>query len=435
MSLSVGQEIELGIDKPAAGGRMIGRHEGQVLLVHGAIPGERVLARIDRLEKRLAFASVAQVIDSSADRRESGVDPLCGGCVYAHIAYPRQVLLKGEVIADAFVRIGRVPLANAVTVAPSPEQAYRMRARLHVRGGRAGFYREGTHQLCDAAPTAQLLPDTPGVIAAALAVLNRGPAGADNEGRIAAVEVSENVAGNERALHFELVPGVAVSGNELTAVVEASGITGCTARSADHVLTSAGDPRVSDPLVVLTGGRALEGVLSRSPESFFQANRYLLASLVTAVLDAVPAEGDVLDLYAGVGLFSIALAAIGREGITAVEGARSSGTDLKRNAAPFSDRVRFVLDAVERHLARRRAERGTIMIVDPPRTGISRDAMQAITRYGAARIAYVSCDPPTMARDARRLLDSGYGLTSLQGFDLFPNTPHVEVLGVFENRS
>ena len=79
----------------------------------------------------------------------------------------------------------------------------------------------------------------------------------------------------------------------------------------------------------------------------------------------------------------------------------------------------------------RRAAAGTI-VVDPPRTGISKEAMDAIAAQGAARIIYVSCDPPTMARDARRLVDAGYGLASLSGFDLFPNTPHVEALGVFE---
>ena len=72
------------------------------------------------------------------------------------------------------------------------------------------------------------------------------------------------------------------------------------------------------------------------------------------------------------------------------------------------------------------------IIVDPPRTGISKDAMEAIARHGAARIVYVSCDPPTMARDARRMLDAGYRLGSLRGFDLFPNTPHVETVGVFD---
>ncbi|MBW8895467.1 MAG: TRAM domain-containing protein, partial [Acidobacteria bacterium] len=141
-----GSKVSVDIEKPAAGGRMIARHEGQILLVAGAIPGERVTVTIDRVEKRLAFASTVSVDGPSADRREAH-DPLCGGCVYAHIAYPRQIALKAEIIADAFVRIGKIPLADTVTVQPSPESGYRLRARLHVRGNDAGFYREGTHAL------------------------------------------------------------------------------------------------------------------------------------------------------------------------------------------------------------------------------------------------------------------------------------------------
>jgi tRNA/tmRNA/rRNA uracil-C5-methylase (TrmA/RlmC/RlmD family) len=148
-------------------------------------------------------------------------------------------------------------------------------------------------------------------------------------------------------------------------------------------------------------------------------------------MDAVPADGDVLDLYAGVGLFSISLAATGRTGIVAVEGDRESGADLLRNGAPYPGAVRAVVGLVEDHVRRDRSRPATI-IVDPPRTGISREAVDAIPQVGATRIVYVSCDPPTMARDARRLVDAGYRVVSLAGFDLFPNTPHVEVVGVFE---
>ena len=151
-------------------------------------------------------------------------------------------------------------------------------------------------------------------------------------------------------------------------------------------------------------------------------------------MDAVPADGDVLDLYAGVGLFAISLAASGRHGIVAVEGDRESGADLLRNAAPYQDRIRAVVGLVEDHVRRDHSRPGTLL-VDPPRTGISREAMDAIPQLAARRIVYVSCDPPTMARDARRLVDAGYGLVSLTGFDLFPNTPHVEAVGVFERVS
>ncbi len=149
------------------------------------------------------------------------------------------------------------------------------------------------------------------------------------------------------------------------------------------------------------------------------------------MLDSVLPDGDVLDLYAGVGLFSVSLAMTGRERVTAVEGDRASVRDLMENAAACGPSLRVIGESVEDFLKAGRRPAATI-IVDPPRTGISRAAIDAVVRSRAPRIVYVSCDPPTMARDARRLLDGGYRLTGLRAFDLFPNTPHVETVGVFD---
>lgn len=425
MSLTTGQQIELDIDKPAAGGRMIARHEGQVVLVLGAIPGERVRATVERVEKRLAFATVTEPLQASADRRSDAGDPRCGGCLYSHIAYARQVQIKSEVVADAFARLGRIPLDYAVAVAASPEHGYRIRARLHIKGGQFGFYREGTHEMCDAAGTGQLDEGTLRAVGAALSALEAGGVDARS------VDVSENLAGDQRALHFDLAEGGPDLDATFARALAAGQLTGCTGRTPDGTFVYQGVPDVTDPLAVLTEGRATRGELARNPESFFQANRFLLPSLVTTVLDAVPVEGRILDLYAGVGLFSIALAATGHEHIQAVEGDRTSGRDLRRNAREWPA-VRATIGGVEEFLAPRHHDRAHTIVVDPPRTGISKDALEAVVRHGAATIVYVSCDPPTMARDARRLLDAGYRMGPLTAFDLFPNTPHVETVGVFE---
>jgi 23S rRNA (uracil1939-C5)-methyltransferase len=426
MALHAGQELEIPIEKPAAGGWMIGRHEGQVVLVVGAIPGERVVVRIERVERQVAFGSTVHILKPSPDRREPDVDLLCGGCLYAHVAYPRQLRLKGQVIQDAFTRLGRIPLSEPVSVLESPEREYRMRARLHVRSGRVGFYREGSHDLCDVAATRQLSGATIESITRAVESLERAGVG------VTAVELAENIAASERVLHLTPATGADITPTALDDAVTAGELTGATVRTSNGTLRASGIPVVTDPLPVLTAGRATAGVLERHAESFFQANRFLLPHLVTAVLDAVDAGGEVLDLYAGVGLFCVSLAASGRRGITAVEGDRSSGSDLQRNAASCAGSIRVRVDSVEDYLKRGRGPAAPTIIVDPPRTGISRDAMQAVAGHGAARIIYVSCDPATMARDARRLLDAGYRIASLRGFDLFPNTPHVESLGIFE---
>lgn len=402
---------------------MIARHDGEVLLVAGAIPGERVSVRVTRAERKVAFADTVQIHAPSADRRTPSGDPLCGGCLYAHITYPRQLVLKSEIIRDAFARIGRIPFEGPIEVHPSEERGYRMRARFHVRDGKTGFYREGTHHLCDARSTGQMLEASVDAVENAVASLT-----AQNV-QVVSIELSENIAADERALHLDLREE-RISEGALARAVAAAELTGCTARARDTTSYSSGDPIVSDRLDALTGGRVASGALRRHPESFFQANRYVLPELVGAVMDGVR-DGTILDLYAGVGLFAVALAASGRAQVTAVEGDPVSGRDLLRNAAPYHDNLRVVRSSVEAFAARSQKAPDTL-IVDPPRTGMSKEAADAIAGMGAGRIVYVSCDAPTMARDARRMLDAGYRLVSLRGFDLFPNTPHVETVGVFE---
>ena len=427
MSLAEGQQVELTIEKPASGGRMIARHLGQVVLVRGAIPGERVKAWVERADKRMAYAVVREVVEASPDRRADAADPLCGGALYSHIAYTRQLAIKSDVIRDAFARLGRYPIDRDIAVAGSPEHAYRMRARFHVQGGRAGFYREGTHQLCDAAPTRQVRDETMDAARVIAESFHR-----DRPDALTSIALTENVAADERAAHLEIAPGAALDSAILDRLAQATGLRGISAREhATGRLLAAGSPSVSDPLHAVTGGRVSDGAIRRQAESFFQGNRFLLSALVTSAVDAVEEAGEVLDLYAGVGLFSVPLAAAGHLEVTAVEGDRASGADLRENARVHEPRLRAHVSGVEEYLAARQGTPATV-IVDPPRTGLSKEAGERLARLRAPRLVYVSCDPPTLARDARRLLDAGYRLESLRAFDLFPNTPHVESLAVFE---
>ena len=428
--LRAGQEIELQIEKPAVGGRMIGRHDGQVVLVAGAVPGELVRARVERADKRLAFAAVTGISSASPDRRAGFGDPACGGCVYSHISYTRQLQLKSEIVADAFARIGREPLEKPVPVTASPECAYRMRARFHVDRGRPGFFREGTHALCDPLPTGQLSEAAIAAVRSAVEHVERSGA------RAVSVELTENIAGIERALAVEVDEVAKVSRTALGRLVDGTTIGGCVVVDSRSSHAAVGELSVGDPIAVLSRGRASSGELRRQPESFFQANRFLVPSLVATVLDAVLSDGDIVDLYAGVGLFSIALAAGGRTSITAVEGDRASGADLQRNAGPFGEAMTLSLESVESYLtsAPSAGDRAMTIVVDPPRTGISAEALASMSGLHAARVVYVSCDPATLARDARKLLDAGYGLSRIEAFDLFPNTPHVESVAVFDRR-
>lgn len=417
--------IELEIERPVAGGRMLARLDGRVVFVSGAIPGERVRARVERANKQGMWAKATEILSASPDRREPASDPACG-IAYAYIAYSRQLSLKGELIADAFRRIARLPLEAPPTVLPSEETGYRLRARLHLRGNRLGFFREGTHDLCDAAPTGQLHADT--VAAAQRVAAALGSRRAECE----SMTVAENVAANERVFH--LTPQPAARLEDLARKIELpGGVTGLTTASGDRLVPLAGSVSVTDTAAALFRGESPVGELvawTRKATSFFQGNRFLTGRLVRLVLDAAVGE-RVTDLYAGVGLFSVALAARGSQ-VTAVEGDRSAAGDLDANANPWRERLHVVRAPVEQVVLERPELTPDVVIVDPPRTGISADAVKGLIAWRAPRVVYVSCDPPTLARDAARLVESGYRLDSMQALDLFPNTPHVETIAVFE---
>ena len=438
-----GSVIDLTIEKPAAGGRMIARHDGLVVLVHAAIPGERVRAVVERTGQGVAYATTMDVVEASPDRRTGIGDWACGGNVYAHIAYARQLELKAQVIADALSRIGRVTLECPVRVTASPEEGYRMRARFHVRGRTLGYFREGTHGMCDPAITKQLLPDTCRLVSE---LSDRvGDGGFDG---VTEIELSENVPASERALHLELNrPSIPQGLDELAklpTVVGVSASFGARGQGGQaptrRTVIAGGTPCVLDVLdLPVPGSVAAEGDAGVAPvqvrlqhhaQAFFQANRYLLATLAGRVVSLVPA-GPVVDLYAGVGLFAASLAASGWTSVVAVEGDRAGAADLRANASPFGPALNPIEMAVEWYLAAHPVPAGSTIVVDPPRTGMSKDASAAIAAQQAERVVYVSCDVATFARDARKLIDAGYGLAHLEAFDLFPNTAHVEAVAVF----
>jgi 23S rRNA (uracil1939-C5)-methyltransferase len=421
--VTVDDVLTLDIEKPAAGGQMLARHLGQVVLVGGAIPGERVRARVSRVAKGVAHADAIEVVTSSPDRREVSGDWRCGGNVLAHVAYPRQQQLKAEIVVDAFRRIGRLPLETPPAVVPSPEHGYRLRARLHVQGDRVGFYREGTHEICDAAATGQLSEWTSAWIVAAQDHLR-----ATRLAGLLGIEIAENIAADRRVCHLELQAGTEAAAFGALA----DGLAGLSAQTHDRaeVTVLAGVPTVSDVLHVRSGDPATALRLHRDVRAFFQGNRFLIEPLVRHVAELVPG-GPVVDLYAGVGLFGLSLLASGREAVTVVEGDPISGADLQGNAAAFGGRARVERRSVEAFLRAGTVPAGATFVIDPPRTGLSKDALAGILRHRPATIVYVSCDVATLARDARGLIDAGYEPGSITSFDLFPNTAHVETVAAF----
>lgn len=426
---AVNDILELDIERPVAGGRMLARHDGRIVFVSGTIPGERVRARIERTSKQSAFAAAIEVLKESPDRRNPPCDPACGGSTFAHISYDRQLGLKRDILVDAFHRLGKIELPPSLRVAASPERGYRLRARLHpARGGQVGYFMEGTHQVCDAASTGQVSADA--VSAATRIVSALGPRATD----CAAALVSENIAATERVIHLEPLESARLdnAGDVLAAAATAPGplVTGVTMMVRGGLRVIHGSPSVTDTAVDLFHGDvpfSASATWTRSAPPFFQANRYLVGSLVRQVLAAAGPAARVTDLYAGVGLFSVALAASGAH-VLAVEGDPFAVGDLRLNARPLGGRLKVAAMPVEDAAAQPPDERPDVVVLDPPRSGASAGTIEGIAAWRVPKLVYVSCDPATLARDVARLTARGYSLESFEAFDMFPNTPHVEAI-------
>jgi tRNA/tmRNA/rRNA uracil-C5-methylase (TrmA/RlmC/RlmD family) len=325
-----------------------------------------------------------------------------------------------------------VPLRASVTVARSPIEGYRMRARLHRRGRHLGFFREGTHELCDARQTRQLLPATCDVVDALGDELVR--LGMDE---VTEVELAENADASERVVHLHtLHPSGLARRGPVPALEGVTGLTVSTLYGGCRVLS--GSPHVTDRVEVRAGpapsNRAASGAVAvrRHVLAFFQGNRFLVHDLVAHVVEQVPIGSTVVDLYAGGGLFAVAAARARQARVTAVEGDKVGADDLIANAVSTDGvAVRALHQSVE-VFVRSASEEADVVIVDPPRTGVSLIALDGVLRLAPRRVVYVSCDVATLARDARRLVAGGYRMASIEAFDLFPVTPHVEAVVVFE---
>jgi tRNA/tmRNA/rRNA uracil-C5-methylase (TrmA/RlmC/RlmD family) len=214
------------------------------------------------------------------------------------------------------------------------------------------------------------------------------------------LELSENVAATER--------GIAVNGRIVS-----------------------GESYVHDTL-------SIEGhdvAWRRHVLSFFQGNRYLIGDLVTHVVAQIDRGTRVVDLYAGGGLFTLPAAVVAGSHVTAVEGDRSAAADLAWNAKQIGagaiDAVHQSVESFVSNASLRGNSRAEVVIVDPPRTGMSKEGLAGAIALGAARLVYVSCDVATLARDAKGFVGAGYKLSGVDAFDMFPNTPHVETVAVF----
>ncbi|HYO62658.1 MAG TPA: class I SAM-dependent RNA methyltransferase [Pyrinomonadaceae bacterium] len=400
-------ELEVEVERILPGGLGLAHAEGKTVLVALAAPGDRLRVRVREKRGGVLFASVVEVLRPSPAR----VEPLCpyfgrcGGCDFQQLTYEAQLAAKVEIIRDCLRRIARIEPPADIPVTPSPRQwRYRSRAQWQHDREREllGYFERGTHRVCDVVDCPVLAPELQNVL-------------------------DELRAETPARLRLDDAPEFHAAAGD------------------DHTTSLAPSLREDAPRELV---RTVAGERYRfDAATFFQINHDLLEPLLREALrdahvestregdasrEAGSSTGDSLavDLYCGVGLFTLPLARrFGR--VVGVEGHPAACEFARRNLleAGLSNaaaETSGVADWLARHASA--LAPADFLLLDPPRTGAEPGAVEGILRLRPGRIAYVSCDPATLARDLRPLVAADYRLDSLAAFDLFPQTHHVETV-------
>jgi 23S rRNA (uracil1939-C5)-methyltransferase len=406
------------------------------------LPGERVDVEIRQEKPGFARGSVAQLIEASPDRVEARCPYFrrCGGCHYQHIPHERQLEFKAGILRETLQRIARVELKSGLRLHVSPPWNYRNRTRLQVQTApefALGYFRFGSHEFLAVRECPISSPLLNRVMGRLLELRGLNCPAAVEEIELFADAADEHLlawafCGGE-ADKRDLLRWAEVLERELP---EITGVTFCASRR--QTSRQASKQRLEDEAPLDSKSLAQSGAKSIryrtknheyqvSAGAFFQVNRTLIDELVSVVTGDV--RGEVaLDLYAGVGLFSAALARSFHH-ILGVEASQTAYGDLLQNVPA---NVKAVGARTEDYLRsdypRSRPVRKCpdLVVLDPPRTGAGKVVMRSLVELGAPRIRYVSCDPATLARDIAPLLAAGYQIEEAHLFDLFPETFHIE---------
>ena len=391
-TLKSGDLVQVTIEKVAHGGHFIARHDGAVIFVRHAIPGEKCTIQITSTGSSFNRADVVSVETPSEFRVEAPCTFShrngCGGCDFQHISVAHQRTLKSDVITEQFSRIAKMDLRVEVEKVGESTH-WRTRAIATTdRNGKLGFYKSRSHSIA---------PVTDCIICVEGMNFNE-IASRDLKGDIR-VEISTSNTG-ERSI--ALAPA---RGEEKARLTEGPAVL------HENVL-----------------GQSLE--VSR--ESFWQSHKKAPEVLTQAVLEFAQLKSGehVLDLYGGVGLFSAAiLEVVGPTGyVDLIEGSKVATADAARNFAAFSN-ITIATGDVAKLLPRITA--ADVVVLDPPRDGAGKEAVAHIARLAPRAIVYVACDPAALARDTAYLADHSYSLVKVRAFDLFPMTHHIECVALY----
>ena len=409
--------LDVTIEKLVYGGEGLARTPEGVLLVPGVIPGERVQVLPEPPRRGVRHGQLVRISEASADRvsAECPYYGRCGGCQHQHISYARQVQLKQEILRECFERVGKLRLEIQIHVVPSEPWSYRNRVRLLVEKSTSGFmigYRElASHALC---PVECCPISSPG-LETVIRELSQGTlASLFPEG---AAELELFASDADRAFWatvYSSLPAPAHFGEAWREVFPAFESV-CWYHSPSGKEIVWGEGAITSHVG--------EFHYRVSHHSFFQANRFVLEPMIEAAVGEL-SGARALDLYAGVGFFTVPLARR-FERVAAVESQPAAARDLGANVGVAGTRVRAYDKLAERFLATT-SHNWDMILVDPPRTGLSKPVREHLKGLRPQELVYVSCDPTTLARDATALVASGYQITSAHLIDQFPQTFHIE---------
>ncbi|WP_091249866.1 class I SAM-dependent RNA methyltransferase [Micromonospora matsumotoense] len=445
------ERVELTVDAVAPGGHCVARVDGQVVFVRHALPGERVVAEVTELHRGFARADAVEIVEAAPERvtppcpyaRPGG----CGGCDLQHVAPAAQLGWKRAVVREQLTRLGGLTDAEIdalrVTVEPLPggPLGWRSRVRYAVdAAGRAGLLKHRSHEVVPidrcliAHPAIQQLP----VLGRHWPTADAVEAVASTGGDVVVTALADGV--RTRVDLSGPPPAVDVPGGPVVAEADIAGGPVVVEADLPGRPTAQVDGPVGSAAVEVDGSVAVREVAAGRDWTlpaggFWQVHPAAADTLVDAVLDLLaPQPGEsAWDLYGGAGLFAAALA--GRVGpdarVTMVESAAEAVAAARRNLADLP-RVEVVAARVETALARRRVTGPVdLVVLDPPRTGAGAAVVRDMIAASPRAIAYVACDPAAFARDVRTFARAGWRLAALRGFDLFPMTQHVELIGLF----
>ena len=430
--------MEVRIEKLVYGGDGLAHHDGQTVFVPLVLPGELVRMEPGPRKKKFIRGRLEQIVEASPERIAAPCPYFgrCGGCQYQHMPYEAQIRYKTEILRETLGRIGRIQWKGPIEAHPSPPFGYRNRAQWKLRGkqdGAAGptgigYFEAGSTRLCAVEECSILSPR----LAETLSRLRTLIAGSKILSAIDEVEVFADSADEKILLNL--------SAERLSGSPES--IASALRESMPNLESILIQDRRADKFE-LSGPGYLSYSAAGNPYrvghlSFFQVNRFLVDTLVEAVVSG--GRGRLaLDLFAGVGLFTVALAKQ-FDRVIGVESNLAAAADLEVNLQESGGASPARRHATVEDFLLHWPETPDLIVVDPPRAGVEPEALARLKKLAPSRIHYLSCDPATLGRDLAVLVGTEeipgpYAIADINLFDIFPQTYHMEVLVRLKRRT